>query len=260
MSEEARERWIQTWNEFKTSITDITSEFHQFYWIHRLFRDGCAYAIELLYLARFTKLLSRQRCLLEKLIPCFVIALVLSIMLVYRRILHDAIIVEQVCSSDDDCTWSRIHWVFAHYLVIMILSNFIRTSVTSPGIVIPAEMFAQNQGRKYNRLLERFWILVGRQIDIEAERYRGALYVSGQSNLWHPPDGQVYIPSPNQSFCKKCKLYRPARSHHCSKLDVCVLQVCQFPIAKLLIGCISPTSSFVIDNRWTTTVYGSIIA
>lgn len=35
----------------------------------------------------------------------------------------------------------------------------------------------------------------------------------------------VFIPKANTSYCEKCQLVRPPRSHHCSRFKRCVLQV-----------------------------------
>lgn len=249
-----RDQWIRTWNEFNSSIRDISSEFDQFYWIRRLFRDGSMYMLQLLYLKRLSELMASCT---SRLIPSFAIFLVLSVIYIYRRVLHETVIVERWCpQNDEDCTWSQMHWFFAHYLVVMILSNFIRTALASPGFVIPPKSLStsthhlhkEGTGIQTNSFRKRCSVLLGRQLDIDAEHHRMSLYTPYQHDLkWHPPEGHVFVPSPNPSFCKKCNMYRPPRSHHCSKSNLCVLQV---RILKL-VSCFTTISGYVLVKKPT---------
>jgi len=42
---------------------------------------------------------------------------------------------------------------------------------------------------------------------------------------WSCTENIVYLPSPNKSYCKRCFMHRPARCHHCSWCNRCVLQM-----------------------------------
>ena len=264
-----RDQWIRTWNEFSISIRDIYSEFDQFYWIRRLFRDGCTYVLHVLHLTRLAEHIFSSKSIAERLIPFFAIFLVLSVIFIYRKVLHETVIVERWCPSDHECTWSQIHWFFAHYLVVMILSNFIRTSLASPGFVIPPKILStqdvDEERKTTNSFLKRCSILLGRELDIDAELHRMSLYPSYQNDLiWYPPEGHVFVPSPNPSFCKKCDMHRPPRSHHCSKSNLCVLQVRMFELFSELHLLVIKANTFCISllyihslmYRWITTVYG----
>ncbi len=143
------------------------------------------------------------------------------------------------------CFWSMFHLIVTHYLCFMILWNYLHTTFTSPGVLVPQEeedrktCNENNDGNgmtNTNNLTRREWkstegrggcCYINPKYIIQDEINRVALYKDAVGKECFPSSesNSVFIPAANTSFCKKCQMDRPPRCHHCSTCNRCVLQV-----------------------------------
>ena len=160
---------------------------------------------------------------------------------------------EATCTVDGKttyCVWDIVHSFFAVYLGIMIAFHYMCTTFASPGVVLsPILENDQNDGAVK---VEEKWscmdarggcCFINPTLDVMYERRLVSMYPSARVDADESSNEQAgnttnasdtftsevrYFPSPFRSFCKKCKKERPARAHHCSACNRCVLQVGTF--------------------------------
>mmetsp|Transcript_9849 Transcript_9849/g.12999 ORF Transcript_9849/g.12999 Transcript_9849/m.12999 type:complete len:475 (-) Transcript_9849:48-1472(-) len=153
--------------------------------------------------------------------------------------------------SDDSCRWMMLHDSLVLYLSFMLLFHYMSTVLNSPGVALPEAKKQQGQrqqqgsgsGQSYERWKntegQGGMLCIQPILSESAERQRVALYgpikPRGENQNAHhepadsslsplPRRNHVYFPSHEASFCEKCNILRPARCHHCSFCNRCVLQ------------------------------------
>ncbi len=230
---ELRERW----NEFTEAIGDIEHDFNQFYWIQILSRSAIKYILCLSRITHVIRFLNTNRGHFVQLIPGFAIGLVCIVASSYLTVIHNEIIVPRWCRCDggngryrvddvienSDCISSIVIKVVALYLTSMIIFNYLQTTLRSPG-VIPSLERNISLGSRWTPSDERggCCFFIKPNFNQLRENEMSGKFVTEE---YYPGDGKVFIPSPNSSYCKKCKIDRPPRCHHCSRCNRCVLQV-----------------------------------
>jgi len=253
-----KDEWNETWNLFWQSIQDIDKEFDQFYWLRRLSQAALNYILSLLHLKSTLEAIKFQSKSLTQFIPFVACCLIVSIGACYFLILHDYVIIQRWCDSDihsleechdDQCIWKYFHAAVVSYLIIMILWWYTQTVFSSPGIVVPT-IHNSDEGNDHHRQSNNLkmsstnssktiqWkssdarggcCFINVNLDKDAEESRVSFYTVFDENISDNAcdsyDGIMYVPSTKQSYCKKCRMYRPPRCHHCSVCNRCVLQM-----------------------------------
>lgn len=245
----------ETWRAFKRALLS-PEPFNPFLWILRLLQSALSDSLWLLGCCKRNR---RWKNIVVPFIPIFAVLLVIFCALSYPLSLRSVIrerwccanatdttngYVTQAGNTTIDCTRSYCSWMMVHdflvcYLPFMILYHFVNACFSSPGVVLgtdtPAQWTAQDgQGGCWG---------INTVLDFEAERKLIALYgvletddsLNKKNNTkasQKTSDGQgtahwIY-PSPYASYCAKCKVIRPPRSHHCSSSNRCVLQYDHF--------------------------------
>jgi len=140
------------------------------------------------------------------------------------------------------CAWDVAFSFLAIYFGIMIIYHYINAVFSSPGIILSGE----DNSTEESDQVANGWIVqkcmearggccfINTAVNVASERRLVAMYPSAStddndgakdSDHENESDDQTrYFPSPFTSYCKKCKLLRPARAHHCSTCNRCVLQ------------------------------------
>lgn len=228
--EEARNELYQNWRQFNEEIRDIYTEFNQFFWIKTLFTSFVRYLLHWTRLIKCISFLKRNKGHLIQFLPLSVMFLVSLILVSYRQILHKAVIVSRWCHTKEDedvssCTSSSLLLFGVYYLVFMALCNYIMTCYSSPGVL---NTVYTNEGRQLkwqSHCGQGGTAYISSSINTNKEKQRAALHFHNANDDMHPKQGSVFIPNPCSDFCKKCRMQRPPRTHHCSTCNRCVLQM-----------------------------------
>ena len=143
------------------------------------------------------------------------------------------------------CLWDVVFSCIAVYLGIMIVFHYMNAVFSSPGVVLPEEDDNDNRGDQRHGLMMQDCMegrggccFVNTVIDIASERRLVSSYPSAsmddndedtkddiRDKEDDDQDQTRYFPSPFPSECRKCNLTtRPARAHHCSTCNRCILQ------------------------------------
>lgn len=201
------------------------------------------------------------------------------------------------------CVWDIAHCCFAIYLGIMITFHYVYTTFASPGVVLPVvknsgETDTSSTAQNVSRVEEKWSCIDARGgccfidpvLDVAYERRLVSMYpstsvdadessenVNGSADAADADaDADVdadagtaaevrYYPSPFPSFCTKCQIERPARAHHCSACNRCVLQVRRMYIMcwnQIFVSHVHHLISlflfllFFTHTRWIITVHG----
>jgi hypothetical protein len=206
--------------------------FNAFHWVVRLLRAAFSYYY---YTSGLAKLgLHKQS---KSLIPCFAFLLIsLVIFCYFKRLRND--IIGRWCRPHDTkdvehlerCYWSFFHDFFVSYIGVMILFNYVAACFRSPGVALDARYNAL--GVTDNVLSEELkWKAINCQggcfmmnpsLDIKSERRRIKEWIVKQE-VTRESSPEVF-PNNEWSFCKKCNIQRPPRTHHCSKCKRCIVR------------------------------------
>lgn len=256
------EEWGKNWFKFKQALgDDIYGDFNQWIWIKLLLTSGIKCLLYRMNLDRTVKVGRDYTGHVSQLVPFVAIGLVCVVVLFYFISLHQPIIIERWCNCDakdentqeanrsvvdgepQSCLWSSFHAGIVVYLATMILWNYTRTVFVSPGVALPSQ---SGDGSERTEGMTQIsdsnapisspfkWRSVETRggccylspiLSIKEERCRVALYDGAGEEDWASSEGIVYIPSPQTSYCGKCRMNRPPRCHHCSSCNRCVLQV-----------------------------------
>lgn len=237
-SSDHQQRWKNTWNEFNRALRS-PEPFNPFPWIFRLAGSGLDY----LYCQSGLKHGIVDKYRLTKrwtsVIPLLVMGLVVLMVFLYffslRRMIQQRWCQNNGMGSDDAnsgnnyCLAIPLHDITVFYLGGMILYNYFKTNLTSPGVALSGK---KNNTTTWSCMDNRggFYGSFGYpQLDANAEAHRVSLYGKLESSTATTTTNQQnnqkkIFPSPDPSFCDKCDMVRPPRCHHCRVCNRCVLQ------------------------------------
>ena len=232
--------WTETWNDFNRALRS-PEPFNAFTWVFRLANAAVKSGY---YRSGLFRL--RLHLMWRPLMPLFAILLIVLIVSSYYSFLRVPIRERWCCPSKSElsgstckegCLWISVHDLIVAYLGVMILFNFISGCFCSPGVALPtSEAVAANSSQETHNLQFSWTAQEGRggcfcfgpTVDVHAERRRIVEYnemvkrlVGGVSNLSNADES---FPGTSSTICHKCNITRPARCHHCSACNRCVLQ------------------------------------
>ena len=233
--------WAQTWNEFNRALRS-PEPFEAFTWVFRL---GNAAMKSGYYRSGLYRL--RLHLLWRPLMPIFAVLLIILILASYFTFLRDPIKQRWCCPpnsesasyttgcTDEDCSWMIVHDMIVAYLGIMILFNFVTGCIRSPGVALPTLEGVDNISTSNNAPPQFIWTAFNGQggclgfnpkVDVHAERRRVTEYNEMAKRIGVSNNGNMddNFPSTRSTTCIKCNITRPARCHHCSACNRCILQ------------------------------------
>jgi len=205
--------WRDTWAEFNRSLRS-TADFNAFHWVYRLFSAG----LRLIY----------YRCGLSRLqlhtvwrssIPCFAILLVLLVELSYFGRLRVLLSTRWCMEQDSLCRSSFIlNDIFVAYLGLMILFNYVSACFRSPGVALSSQYSGLDESSK-----------VPYHLTWKASHGQGGMCGINASLRLADEQRRIQLceelfSSNDWTFCNKCNIQRPPRTHHCGVSDRCVIR------------------------------------
>lgn len=252
--QEAKEDLYHQFKRFNVAIRDIHSDFNQLYWIRTLFIAIARYILYLTRTINMFNFIKRNRGHFLQFVPLFAISLVCFVVVAYCYVLHEKVIEPRWCHGkhhpEEDlpptsCTSSNIILAVACYIGFMIVYYYLMTVFTSPGVVNTIDCSRPGPSAAGNFDESSCTnATTSKKNEISWKSYNGqggTCYIHAKYNTSEeqklvelhektnealvPDSGSVYIPSTTSSFCKRCQINRPPRSHHCSKCNRCVLMV-----------------------------------
>jgi hypothetical protein len=225
---EYEKQWIDTKIAFNRALRS-TDNFNAFHWVSRLLRAGVGY---LYFKTGLTKLGIHRTG--RSYVPFFAVSLVSLVLLSYFTRLRFVILKRWCCDVEmkeatcmENCKWPLLHDFFVSYVGIMILFNYISACFRSPGVALAAKYECFDSSDSIPD--EMKWKAADCQggccglnpyLDLKKEKSRASLCIDNGLET-HETAG---FPTNEWSFCKKCEITRPPRTHHCSICQRCVIR------------------------------------
>lgn len=220
--------WKDTKFAFNRALRS-PENFNAFHWVVRLFRAALCY----LYYKSGLESLGIHRYWRSS-IPCYALSLVSLVLLSYFTRLRQVIVERWCCpleanhsSCMDSCRWPILHDCAVCYIGLMIIFNYVSACFRSPGVALSSSY--QNVGNDIPEHLQ--WKAIHCQggcsgfdpsLDIKAERQR-VIDCNKMKQESKKSSTFETFPSNEWTFCKKCNVHRPPRTHHCSTCKRCII-------------------------------------
>jgi len=204
----------QAWSDFVVALyAPASQDFNSLYWLYRLFYALLDTIIPCRDDSR-RKHINGFATRFRPLIPSVGITLILLCLSSYFTTFRNIAVIMKGKSE-------TLHTSIVVWLGINILSHYFYCINASPGIVISPNANISASGAKRNDDVQS-------RVKINEEKKRINLYnlhCTMKISIEDSTDNSVwYHPMPNDTFCQKCEIDRPARSHHCRICKVCVLE------------------------------------
>ena len=209
------------WESFQRALRS-PAEFDSWAWVCRL---GTGLADYLYHASRVNYIVDRFQLhkVWRPLTPAFAIFLILLSLSSYFFALRISLVRQRWCGSgsmDNACAWEHVHTTIVFYLGVMILYTYIGVIFESPGVALPLG----DQPQVWKAIDSQGGFLGwDATLDVSAERRRVDMH--GPMLQHEEDDDATVYPSISFTFCKKCKIWRPPRCHHCSTCGRCVLRM-----------------------------------
>lgn len=239
--------WHETWQGFTSALVS-TEDFHAFQWTIKLLKAGVCFVY---FKSGFHKL--KLHIYWRSSVPALAIALIVLVVSSYFGslreiirnrwccpILKDGERDENSCSlaeKGEGCKWILFHDVIVLYLGFMILFNFLSACFRSPGVVLPKPQQSNEKNDGDDQKSKPYKVKVTERLRWSSKDSRGgfcgidplldiareAYLVQNYYNLATScreatvrGTSLEFFPSTQETFCNKCMIKRPPRSHHCS--------------------------------------------
>lgn len=226
------EVWHHTWSTFQRALRS-PDEFNAVGWLFRLTKAYVQYRYFRSGLYDWG--IHRH---LRSAVPLLGISLIVAVVASYFFILrHTTILPRWCCPNATSCGHTHCNWVMLHdffvvYLGVMILFNYVATCFRSPGVAL-AEGYGLVDDLTNNALSdELLWKSIDARggcccldpmIDALAEKRRVLAYQTDPV-LRSTTSTEGVFPSLEWTECKKCRISRPPRCHHCRVCNRCILR------------------------------------
>ena len=259
--QDAQTNLSHVWADFNRALRSV-EPFDQWHWMRLLFVAGLRYAYHQSRMAVLVDVLRLDK-VWRPLVPAFGLSLVAFVEVAYFAKLRGPFVVRTWCRPCEasaqqkqeqqldappcvleDGTTTRCLWDFAFssvaiYLGIMIVYHYMNAVFSSPGVVLDNSSNDKSIDRRNGLMVQNCMegrggcCFIDTAIDVASERRLVSSYPSapmednaeGRKAGDDQDDDQTrYFPSPFPSTCRKCNLTRPARAHHCSTCNRCILQ------------------------------------
>ncbi len=226
-----QELWNQTWDSFNRALRS-PDEFNAVVWLFRLVKGYLQY---LYFRSGLYKLGSRIHW--RKFVPMLGLSLIFAVVLSYYLTLRSIIVPRWCCSGIPEsscrqlkCNWAVFHDFFVFYVALMILVNYVGACIRSPGVALAEDY--RNIDNSQQAIPDPLkWkstdcrggcCCLDPILDVLAERRRVAAYQNVAA--LHKASPSCDFPSLEWTHCKKCRISRPPRCHHCSVCNRCILR------------------------------------
>ncbi len=216
----------RTWSDFVEALyAPVSQDFNAFYWLYRLSSALLDTIVPCRNESRRTRI-NGFASRLRPLIPSAGIIITLLCVGSYFTTFRETAVIKK--GKSDNLHTSIVIWV-----AVNILSHYFYCIYKSPGIVIPPKLETTTNINAYGATNNDAVIKIGgccfiqSRVKINEERSRSDLYKHRTTNtrMEESTDNTTfYHPSPSDTFCHKCDINRPPRSHHCRVCNFCVLE------------------------------------
>lgn len=141
-----------------------------------------------------------------------------------------------------------IHLILFNSIGLLAMISHFRAMTTDPGSVPRDALPLLNDEEELD------YEILGKNIALSPVASHGPIDIQGKRQ-------QMQQVTPYKKFCRRCRGFKPARAHHCSICNRCIVKVSIFCMMMMLNDNIDH-HLFVDVNRWIITVshsiYGSI--
>lgn len=216
----------RTWFDFVEALyAPIGQEFNAFYWLYRLSSALLDTIVPCRNESRRMRI-NGFASKLRPLIPSAGITITLLCVVSYFTTFRETAVIKK--GKSDILHSSIVGWV-----AVNILGHYLYCIYKSPGIVTPQKIETTASINAFGTTNNDAVVKIGgccfilSRIKINEERKRSDLYKHRTANTRiedSADNAAVYHPMPNDTFCHKCDINRPPRSHHCRVCNFCVLE------------------------------------